>query len=433
MTMKSLLSRRSFGFGFGAAVGLAATARAQAPSTRAAILSSGAPPWVPRSGGVPAAIHADFFNGRYWGAGRATPSFESWLASLGGSFTSGPKWYQSNAAGLWTKENRSNVPVFDHDANGKRGLVIEQGTTLKGNGKRDLTHVDWVKTDCTAAKDQVGADGVAGAASSLTATGAGATCLQSITSGSVNTITAALVKRLVGVGVVEMTQDNGATWTPIVPTAAYLTFGCPFQVLVNPIVGFRLATSGDAIAVDFARVAQAGTLQMPSSPTDVDGSFDRTLDTLSIPVPCPGWSATAGSFVVELYPNSTNALGIMAASDGSNANRIQLGQNTAATQVLGTVTDGAATQANMTTAGTAGVGPGVGALYKCAMAWAANSFATVLGGSTVTADVAGTVPSAITMLRFGAVGSGITGSASFKAFSYFPFRVSNAELQRLTT
>jgi hypothetical protein len=76
---------------------------------------------------------------------------------------------------------------------------------------RDLTNAVWTATNCTVAKNQTGADGKASLASSLTATSANATVLQTI-SGIPSTayIFAAWPKRLSGTGQIFMTLDGSA-------------------------------------------------------------------------------------------------------------------------------------------------------------------------------------------------------------------------------
>lgn len=147
-------------------------------------------------------------------------------------------------------------PRIDYDPNtlAVKGLLIEVARTWVALWNRDFTNAAWVKTSVTAAKDQTGIDGVANAASSLTATGANGTVLQSITLASSQRATSAYVKRLVGSGAVSMTTDGGATWTDITSqlgAGSYVRATIPAQTVTNPSVGFKFATSGDSIAVDY--------------------------------------------------------------------------------------------------------------------------------------------------------------------------------------
>lgn len=146
---------------------------------------------------------------------------------------------------------------------------------------RDLTNAAWTKVSVTPVKDQVGIDGVAASASRITATGANGTCLQAITLGSSARYQTAYVKRLVGSGVINMTLDNGATWTAIVPTAAWTRVTIPTQTLANPTVGFRIVTNGDSIAVDYV---QNETGLFPTSAiATTTGAVPRIVDSLTFP------------------------------------------------------------------------------------------------------------------------------------------------------
>lgn len=157
------------------------------------------------------------------------------------------------------------------------GLVDAGGVTIGGPlsegtrtnvvlWNRDMTNAAWVKTTMTAAKDQVGVDGVANSASSLLATAGNATCLQAITLGSSQRAQAVWVKRLVGSGTINMTMDNGVTWTAITLTTSWTRLTIPTQTLANPTVGFRIVTNTDKIAVDYVQ-NEAGTVPSSSIPT----------------------------------------------------------------------------------------------------------------------------------------------------------------------
>lgn len=146
---------------------------------------------------------------------------------------------------------------------------------------RDLTNAAWTKTNVTAVKDQTGIDGVASSASKITSSAGNGTCLQSITAGSTQRIQEAWVKRITGSGTVNMTMDNGATWTVITVTANWTKVTIPSQTLANPIVGFRLVTSGDAIAVDYVQ-NEAGAFESNPIPTTT-AAVTRAADSHTVP------------------------------------------------------------------------------------------------------------------------------------------------------
>lgn len=178
-----------------------------------------------------------------------------------------------------------NVPAIDYvDANTPT-LLLEPQRTNVVLWNRDLTNVAWTKTSCTAVKDQGGLDALSSTASKLTATGANGTCLQAITLASSSRVHSAYVRRLTGTGTVQMTQDNGGTWTTIVltPGAGWVRYTIPIQTIANPTVGFRIVTSGDAIAVDYVQ-NEAG--QGPTSPIEIStGTVTRAADSLTFPYP----------------------------------------------------------------------------------------------------------------------------------------------------
>src|SRR6266550_1934477 len=149
---------------------------------------------------------------------------------------------------------------------------------------RDMTNAAWVKTTMTAAKDQLGVDGVANSASSLLATAGNATCLQAITLGSSLRAQAVWVKRLVGSGTINMTMDNGATWTVITLTANWTRVTIPSQTLANPTVGFRIVTNADKIAVDYVQneTAVTGILESSAIATTTV-AVTRAADALTVP------------------------------------------------------------------------------------------------------------------------------------------------------
>ena len=108
-------------------------------------------------------------------------------------------------------------PRFDYNPStlAAKGLLIEGSRANVVLYSNDLTNAAWTKTNITAALNQTGADGVANSASSITASAANGTVLQSITLASSQRIQSALVKRITGTGVINMTTDGGTTWVAV--------------------------------------------------------------------------------------------------------------------------------------------------------------------------------------------------------------------------
>jgi hypothetical protein len=162
------------------------------------------------------------------------------------------------------------------------GLLIEPSRTNLVLYNNDFTSGSWVKTNCTAALTATGPDGVANSASTLTTTAASATALQTITSASSARATQCWIKRRTGSGVVSMTQD-GATYTAVTVTAGWTLVAIPSATVVNPIVGFNIATSGDAIDVAYVQ-CETGAVSTSTIRTQ-SAAFTRSVDSASIIIP----------------------------------------------------------------------------------------------------------------------------------------------------
>lgn len=209
-------------------------------------------------GGIFPVLDANFQTGVY-------PTLTTTRATAG---------YAETNAGLLTLFGTGTPRITD------KGLLVESARTNVVLWNRDLTNAAWTKTSITAALDQTGADGTATAATSLTATGANGTCLQAITLASSARFQSAYVKRITGSGTIQMTMDNGATWTTITVTSSYTQLSIPTQTLANPTVGFRIVTAGDAIAVDFVQNENGAFKTSPIATTTA--SATRNVDLVSI-------------------------------------------------------------------------------------------------------------------------------------------------------
>lgn len=149
------------------------------------------------------------------------------------------------------------------------GLWVEQPRTNAVLYSRDLTNAAWVKTNMTAAKNVMGVDNVANSASVMTANAPDATILQSITLASSQRFQSAYVKRISGTENIFMTMDGGTTWTNITSqiTSNWTRISLPTAVITNPQVGFKIANSGDSVAIDFVQNENGNTISSPRETT----------------------------------------------------------------------------------------------------------------------------------------------------------------------
>lgn len=144
-------------------------------------------------------------------------------------------------------------PAFDYNFStlAPLGLRIEESRTNIALYNRTLA-TGWTASSVTLGTT-AGLDGVSGSASTLTASAANGTYLQSVTLASSQRFMSAYVKRLTGTGEIDMTTDGGTTWTAItsqINTSGFTRVSVPAQTVTNPNFGFRIVTNGDAIAVD---------------------------------------------------------------------------------------------------------------------------------------------------------------------------------------
>jgi len=152
---------------------------------------------------------------------------------------------------------------------------------------RDGSQAAWTKASLTCAKTATGVDGVANSATRCTATAANGTVLQAIVRASAANATSVYVRRSGGSSAVEVTRDNGTTWSAITSslTTDWKRVGCVEMegcmggrcivvpdlcaTSANPTVGFRIVGSGDSIDFD---LAQNEAALWPSSPITTAGT-----------------------------------------------------------------------------------------------------------------------------------------------------------------
>jgi hypothetical protein len=183
------------------------------------------------------------------------------------------------------------------------GILHEPVQTTLVTSGRDFTNAAWVKTTLTAAKTAIGVDRVANSASTLTATAGNAKVLQTLTSASSIRITSCFVKRRTGTGVVQMTQDNGTTWTPVTVTAAWSRVNISAVTSVNPVFGLRLVTNGDAIDVDYFQHELRSFVTSPISAT-------TTIDSIKMPlVANTNFPQSSGVCICKFIPQVANSAG----------------------------------------------------------------------------------------------------------------------------
>lgn len=137
----------------------------------------------------------------------------------------------------------------------------------------------WSRLNVSLAKNQTGIDGVANAATSITATASGAVLIQPAVLASGSRTCSVYLKRLVGTGTVQLSLD-GATWSSVDITTTEWRRVVLSGTVTNPTIGIKLLTSGDAVAMDFAQVEDGTFATMPILTTSATAT--RSLDVATV-------------------------------------------------------------------------------------------------------------------------------------------------------
>lgn len=177
-------------------------------------------------------------------------------------------------------------------------LLKEGSSTNYLTYSNDCTNAAWTKTNITAALTATGPDGVANSASTLTATAGNGTCLQTLTRGSATRVSGVLIKRRTGSGNIDLTQDNGTTWTTLAVTSSWQWLAIPKQTHANPVIGLRLVTSGDAVDVWCVQHEEAHELTSPIPTTTAAAT--RNAEVLTYPI-AGNIDDTVGTIYAECY------------------------------------------------------------------------------------------------------------------------------------
>lgn len=381
------------------------------------------PSWLKKASGKLPLFDFEFENDRHYMLGVEHPQTLP-------TFTRATVAWYDRGDGVWVQAASGQMR-----RNTRLGVLFEAARTNRALWNRDMTNVVWVKTTMTAAKDQTGIDGVANSASSLTATAGNALVLQTVVLASTVRRQAAFVKRITGSGTIQMTTDGGTTWVTITVTTDWAQVAIPQQTVTNPVFGFRIVTSGDAIAVDMV-----GNESIPAGEADVYTSpiatttvaVTRNADQYSLLVSkIPGFSASAGTLFVEAHLEAVASAGsqIYAGFDDTTVNNRVVLRNAVGNAGFVTVSGGV-TQANLTqTIAAVGRNRAVGA-------WGANDFRSIFSTTSTAplfgaADAAGTVPTVTQFSVGSSLGSTHQGRAHIRRVAYWPSALSNGDLLNL--
>lgn len=307
------------------------------------------------------------------------------------------------------------------------GLTIEGSRLKSALWISDFTNAAWVKTNITAAKDATGITGVANSASTLTATAGNGTALQTVTIASAEFTFPVFVKRKTGSGNIDITDNNGTNWTTLTELSSEVFTRYDItRTQANPVIGFRVVTSGDEVEVDFGELEPGA---YPTSPFDVTGAADtRDADTMTQTFD-PGdvftW-AIEGRTALGL---GVQVFGQIDDGGGTPQNNSVRFERKATGNLHIIVTDGGVVQADVDLGFIANDSD-----FKAAVRVGANDVHGALNGIlAATPDTSGTMPTGLTDKYIGSSDSGDHWDATLRQERIWKLGKTNSELQALST
>lgn len=357
------------------------------------------------------------------GNGRAFREFDFTAMSAlptGFAYTCAAAQWYFNSAGVFTQAAIDEV-VFDYNPEtlAARGIYLPNAITNLAVRSRDLTNASWVKTNGSAAKDQTGLDNVASSASRFTASAANGTCLQTYTGASSARTFSVFLKRLVGSGNIQITANNGTTWTTVAVTTSWKRFNITASML-NPVFGIRVVTNTDSVAFDLAQF-QDGTRYTNPIPTTAAAVATANGQIIVADLATILYNSVQGMFSVDV---EKSALGLytdfLMCDDNTTTNFMNMfsftNDDAEGYGVLSSVD-----QFNGYTAGGHFTN---GQVRQLALSYLPNRFLSLTGGAnmaTGSPDVSGTVPVTLSRLRFGTNASAAARAGFWlRRFAYQP-------------
>lgn len=216
----------------------------------------------------------------------------------------------------------SGAPRFEFDPTTLTplGMLMEDSRTNICLRSSAWTNATWVKTTTSAtAASQTGPDGTS-SYGSLTASAGNGTTLQTVTVTNATLYQFSVrMKRLVGTGDIQLTMDNGSTWTTIAVTSTLTRFTISAtSTSTSMVVGVRIVTNADSVIAGGAQLEPGA---YPTSELSTAGTTTaRNLDIAGITLPAPFYSdryfAAMAEFQMIGFPasGSTRLLRIIGSS-----------------------------------------------------------------------------------------------------------------------
>lgn len=266
----------------------------------------------------------------------ALPGGECSGQTLQTSLSANITW--SRASSAWcSKSDGTHVLLSSNQprastVGGSPSVLVEGTRTNIVLQNRDLSSASWTATSISCVKDATGVDGVSSSASTCTASGSNGKAQQALSATSGAYVVSAFIKRVTGSGTVELTAD-GTTFTALsssncrktsdfsaaAPSSSYWVRCAVAQGSVtafSPAV--RLATSGDAVAVDLFQLEAGGMASSPITTTSTSAARATEVGSLAVPAAFSNTLGCARMGVMPLYTGAPPTTYFRALSRGNN-------------------------------------------------------------------------------------------------------------------
>ncbi len=336
-----------------------------------------------------------------------------------------------NSSGYVTTAG-TNVARFDHDPTtlAPRGLLVEAQATNLLNWSASFatsggTNNNWADTNITRSSLGFDPTGVT-AAITFSASAGNATIISSAAIGTSAARTFSVwLRRVSGTGNIQYTQNNGTNWTTQAITATWTRY--TFTHTVDHRVGIRIVTSGDAIEMWGAKL-ETGSGASSYIPTGASQATRNADSCVMTGANFSSWyNQSQGSFFASVQKNSTSAGHIFNANTSNSAPRIMMLYNSG-WFLAGENPSGTNTPSLFIATGA------INASQKVAGAFQTGNYAASANGLTAVTTSTGTMPTGLNTLQIGAAEGGYQFlNGTIALLKYWPTRLTNAQLQSLTT
>lgn len=155
-------------------------------------------------------------------------------------------------------------------------------------------------------------------------------------------------------------------------------------------------------------------------------ALTRSADVASVNTLSPWFNATESTIYLEFTPVGMKSIagqGILRIDDNTESNRISFAA-TSTNAMINTTFVSNSTSGNNTTPATIYA---ANTTYKIAFAVRLDDVQSFSGGSAGTIDTTALIPSGLSVLRFAANTTDVTGNAWFRRLTYYPRRLSQAD------